>query len=155
MSRSHAWITKGTELIEPSPMNWGDNLTMVGALRKKGWVSLGTQKKAMKRRDFTSWIEYRLIPNLRTGDMVILDNAQAHKDPRLPEILKKHRMDLEFLPPYSPDLNPIEPGWAIVKKHIKRYAPRTHQALRKVAHAGRRRVLSGHCAKWFSHAGYC
>ncbi len=154
MSRSHAWITKGAELIEPRPMNWGDNLTMVGALRKSGWVCLGTQKGAMNRKGFNEWVETRLVPQLAKGDVVILDNAQAHKAPELPIILKKHKMSLEFLPPYSPDFNPIEPGWALVKKHIKRHAPRTHVALRRVAHAGRKRVSAGHCAKWFSHAGY-
>jgi transposase len=154
MTRSHAWITRGAELVEPRPMNWGDNLTMVGALRKSGWASLGTKKGAMKRGDFNRWVSKRLIPTLKPGDVVILDNAQAHKDPKLPTILRTHRMKLEFLPPYSPDLNPIEPGWSLVKKHIKRHSPRTHSALRRVAHAGRRRITAGHCTQWFAHSGY-
>ena len=108
----------------------------------------------MNRKSFNRWVEKRLIPKLKPGDVIVLDNAQAHRDPTLPKILRSHRMRLEFLPPYSPDLNPIEPGWALVKKHIKRHAPRTHSALRKVAHAGRRQITEGHCAQWFSHSGY-
>jgi transposase len=154
MARSHCWALRGTELIEPRPMNWGDNLTMIGALRKKGWITMSTLDGAMNRDRFARWVRHRLMPRLSRGDVVVLDNAQAHHDPRVRPMLRNRGIGLEYLPPYSPDLNPIEPGWALVKKHIKRHAPRTRDNLVRIAHAGRRRVLPNHCAGWFAHAGY-
>lgn len=154
MMRSHCWIQRGSVLVAPKPTNWGDNLTMIGALRKRGWVTMSTYRGAINRERFVCWVQRRLIRHLRRGDVVVMDNAQAHHAPQVRVILQRHGIELEYLPPYSPDLNPIEPGWALVKKHIKRHAPRTRDALVRVAHQGRRRVDHTHCAGWFTHAGY-
>lgn len=154
MGRSHAWIRRGQELIDPHPMNWGKSLTMIGAIRLKGWVCLGTLWGAAKKITFYSWFTRRLLPKLRRGDTVVLDNAQVHRDPRLPIAAKKRGIKLKFLPPYSPDFNPIEPAWALVKKFIKAKAPRQSHALLRVAHKARRCVTSRHAKGWFKHCGY-
>lgn len=155
MSRSHAWIKRGEVKLELKPMNWGRrSLTMIGAMRVTGWLTLSAMFNTANRERFVHWIRRRLAPKLRRGDIVILDNAQAHKDPRVISIVERRGARVEFLPPYSPDLNPIEPGWALAKQHIKRVAPRDHLTLRKAAHAGRRRVRPAHCRAWFDHAGY-
>ena len=70
MGRSHAWLPRGTELIEPRPMNWGDNLTMVGAMRVDGWLTLATGWHAMNAVRFEQWVRRRLVPRLRHGDIV-------------------------------------------------------------------------------------
>ena len=77
MGRSHAWLPRGTELIEPRPMNWGDNLTMVGAMRIDGWVTMATGWDAMNTARFVAWVRRRLVPRLRYGDIVVLDNLAA------------------------------------------------------------------------------
>ena len=79
MGRSHAWLPRGTELIEPRPINWGDNLTMVGAMRIDGWLTLATGWSAMTAPRFLAWVQRRLVPHLRRGDIVVLDNLAAHK----------------------------------------------------------------------------
>ena len=154
MGRSHAWILKGQELVDPRPMNWGKNLTMIGAIRQSGWVTMGTIFNAANAERFVKWTRRRLAPKLRKGDVVILDNAQAHKDRRVREIVESSGASLLYLPPYSPYFNPIEPCWAIAKKHIRYAAPRTAPALRRVAHAARRRVKPAHCRRFLHHAGY-
>ncbi len=154
MGRTHAWIKRGSELIDPRPMNWGTNLTMIGAIRQRGWVTMGTIFGSANGDRFVGWIRRRLAPRLQRGDVVILDNAKAHKDPRVREAVEAVGASLLFLSPYSPDFNPIEPCWALVKKHIRRVAPRARATLRRVAHTGRRRVHSGHCRRFFRHAGY-
>lgn len=152
MQRSHAWIKRGTELVSPKPMNWGDNLTMIGAVRQCKWVTLSTAFQTANRERFTKWVRCRLAPRLRRGDVVILDNAQAHKGPYIRRELRKVGARLKFLPPYSPDFSPIEPAWALVKKDIKRVAPRNGSALRRAAQNARYRVRPAHLAAWFKHA---
>jgi transposase len=154
MSRSHAWIRRGEVRVDPRPMNWGTNLTMIGAMRLTGWMTLTTMWGAANRHRFVDWVRRRLAPKLSPGDIVVLDNAQAHKDPRVVSAVEARGACVEFLPPYSPDLNPIEPGWAIAKKHIRAIAPRDRRTLRKTAHAARNRVRPRHCQAWFERAGY-
>ena len=154
MGRSHAWVLPGEEYVEPRPMNWGDNLTLIGAVRLSGWVTLGTQWKAVKAPDFVAWVRDRLAPRLRRGDIVLLDNLRAHKAPAVAELIERRGATLKFLPPYSPDFNPIEAVWALVKKYIRAVAPRTASTLRRTARAARHAVNPDHCRQFFAHAGY-
>jgi transposase len=154
MGRSHAWLPRGTELIEPRPMNWGENLTMVGAMRVDGWLTLATGWQAMNTARFQQWVERRLVRCLRPGDIVVLDNLGAHKSRAVREAIERAGATLRCLPPYSYDLNPIESGWALIKKRIRAVAPRTSRVLRAAAQRARRVVRPDHCRKWFAHAGY-
>jgi transposase len=154
MGRSHVWVQRGEEYVEPRPMNWGDNLTLVGAIRRNGWVVLNTKWRAMTKLAFIAWVRGRLAPRLRRGDIVLLDNLQAHKAPEVRFFIEARGATVKRLPPYSPDFNPIEPVWSLVKKHIRAYAPRTGPALRRVARAARYVVTPYHCRQYFAHAGY-
>lgn len=154
MGRSHVWVPRGEEYVEPRPMNWGDNLTLVGAIRRDGWVVLNTKWRAMTKVAFIAWVRDRLAPRLRTGDIVVLDNLQAHKAPEVRFWIERRGATLKRLPPYSHDFNPIEPVWGLVKKRIRDYAPRTGAALRQVARAARHAVTPYHCQQFFAHAGY-
>ena len=150
MGRSHAWVLRGEEYVEPRPMNWGDNLRV----RLGGWVTLGTQWKAVKATDFIAWVRERLAPRLRRGDIVLLDNLRAHKAPAVADLIARRGAILKFLPPYSHDFNPIEAVWALVKKYIRAFAPRTADTLRRTARAARHAVDSYHCHQFFARAGY-
>lgn len=154
MGRSHAWVQRGTEYVEARPMNWGDNLTMVGALRREGWVTLSTKWRAMNREAFLTWMRDALAPRLRRGDIVLLDNLPAHKAPAVRALVERRGATLRYLPPYSHDFNPIESAWALIKKRIRTQAPRYAAALRRVARAARFVVRPHHCHQWFAHAGY-
>lgn len=154
MGRSHVWVRRGEEFVDPRPMIWGKNLTMIGAIRQDGWLTLGTCWNAANADRFVNWLRRCLIPKLRKGDIVIMDNAKAHKDSRIGELIEAAGASLKFLPPYSPDLNPIEPGWAIVKKRLRRIAPRSPDRLRRCVHRMRRAVKPRHCRNWYAHAGY-
>jgi transposase len=154
MGRSHAWLLRGTELIEPRPMNWGENLTMVGAMRLDGWVTMATGWQAMNAARFLAWVERRLVPCLRRGDVVVMDNLAAHKTRAVRDAIERAGATVRFLPPYSYDFNPIESGWALIKKRIRAVAPRTSRTLRLTAQRARRVVRPDHCRQWFAHAGY-
>jgi transposase len=154
MGRSHAWVRRGEEYVEPRPMNWGTNLTLVGAIRPTGWVALSTDWGGMTTERFTRWVRRRLVPRLRPGDIVLLDNLRAHLAPAVAAAVRGAGARLKFLPPYSPDFSPIEPAWGLTKKEIRAHAPRTSHALRRVAQRARHVVRPAHCHAWFVHAGY-
>jgi transposase len=154
MGRSHAWIRRGTELIEPRPMNWGDNLTLVGAIRVDRWLTMATSWGAMNTTRFVAWVSRYLVRQLRPGDVVLLDNLAPHKARRVRDLIEAAGATLRFLPPYSHDYNPIEAAWALIKKRIRAVAPRTGKALRITAQRASRVVRPRHCHNWFAHAGY-
>ena len=154
MGRSHAWVPRGEEYVEPRPMNWGTNLTLIGAIRRTGWVTLNTKWRALDAAYFIDWVRRRLAPHLRPGDIVLLDNLTAHKDAAVRRLVAARGARLRFLPPYSPDFSPIEPAWSLVKRDLRAHAPRTAPALRRIAQRARHVVRPAHCRQWFNHAGY-
>ena len=101
MGRSHAWLPRGQEWIEPRPRNWGDNLSLVGAMRLEGWVTLATAWGAITTPRFVAWVRRHLVRHLRPGDIVVLDNLAAHKAPRVRTLIEAAGATVKFLPPYS------------------------------------------------------
>jgi transposase len=154
MTRSHAWVKKGSEFIERTPMNWGKNLTLLGAMRLSGWVLLSTMFASTNKDRFVAWLVRKLLPRLQRGDILVMDNLGAHKDPRVSLWCRHLGVRLIYLPPYSHDFNPIEPGWALQKQHVRKHAPRTPSDLIRVAHRARHQVTQRHCHQWFAHSGY-
>jgi transposase len=135
-------------------MNWGKNLTLLGAIRLSGWVVLTTMFATANKDRFVRWLKRCLLPKLRPGDVVVMDNLPAHHDPRVRPASAARGVRVVYLPPYSPDLNPIEAGWALQKQHVRRVAPRHPDHLRRVARRARHRVTKRHCRNWFAHCGY-
>ena len=154
MTRSHAWVKKGTEFIERTPMNWGKNLTLLGAIRLTGWVVLTTMFASTNKPRFVKWLRSKLLPRLKRGDVLVLDNLQAHHDDRVAILCEARGIRVIYLPPYSHDFNPIESGWALQKQHVRKHAPRDRITLRRVARRARFRVKPRHCRQWFHHSGY-
>ena len=154
MGRSHAWVQRGEEYVEPRPMNWGNNLTLIGAIRADRWLTLNTKWRAVNTVTFVEWVRDSLAPRLRRRDVVLMDNLPAHKAPAIRHLIEARGAELRYLPPYSPDFNPIESAWGLVKKRIRACAPRTAAALRRVARAARSVVRPHHCRQFFAHAGY-
>lgn len=154
MTRTHAWVKKGTEFVERTPMNWGTNLTLLGAIRLSGWVVMNTMFASTNAERFVQWLRTKLLPRLAAGDVLVLDNLQAHKDPRVVPLCRAAGVKVIYLPPYSHDFNPIESGWALQKQHVRKHAPRDRAALRRVARQARFRVKQRHCRQWFQHCGY-
>lgn len=154
MGRSHVWLPKGCEYVDHRPMNWGKNLTLLGAIRLSGWVQLSAQFMTANGDRFARWLARRLIPRLSKGDVLVMDNLRAHYHPKVKTACAAKDVRVIYLPPYSPDLNPIESGWALQKQHVRRYAPRDPAALVRVARRARFRVTPTHARNWFKHCGY-
>ena len=154
MGRSHAWLRRGSILVEPRPMNWGTNLTRVGAIRVDRWLTMATAWGAINNVRFVAWVRRHLVRQLRRGDVVVMDNLPAHKTRAARDLIERVGATVRFLPPYSHDFNPIESAWGLIKKRIRTVAPRTGAALRVTAQRARRVVQPRHCRNWFAHSGY-
>jgi transposase len=154
MSRSHAWVRRGEEFVDRVPMNWGKNLTLLGAIRLSGWVVLTTMFQTANRDRFVKWLKTKLLPKLSRGDVIVMDNLTAHHDPRVAPACAARGVRIIYLPPHSPDFNPIESGWALQKQYVRRIAPRDPHGLRRAARRASHRVTKRHCRNWFGHCGY-
>lgn len=108
----------------------------------------------MNRRTFETYVETQLAPTLRPGDVVILDNLSSHKSEKAKAILKARGAWFLFLPPYSPDLNPIEMAFAKLKAHLRAAKARTIDALWKAVGNICDLYSPDECTNYLKHAGY-
>lgn len=154
MTRSHVWTKKGFEYVERVPMNWGNNLTCLGAMRLSGWVLMSAIFNTTNSERFVYWLRSQLLQRLNDGDVLVLDNLKAHHDRRVVPLCTSRGVRVIYLAPYSHDFNPIEAGWGLQKQHVRKHAPRTKEALLRIARRARHRITPQHCRKWFTHAGY-
>jgi transposase len=129
MTRLRGRARAGARLKAKAPFgHWGTQ-TFIAALRCDGLTAPWVVDKPMNRAIFEVYIETQLAPTLTPGDIVILDNLSSHKSEKAQAILKERGAWFLFLPPYSPDLNPIEMAFAKLKAHLRRIGARTIDAL--------------------------
>lgn len=129
MTKTTGWAPCGQRLVDHAPFGHWRTQTFVAALRHDRldapWVIDG----AMNTEMFNLYIQTQLVPTLRAGDVVILDNLSSHKSPAAAAALRDIGAWFLFLPPYSPDLNPIEMAFAKLKALIRKAAARTYDQL--------------------------
>lgn len=129
MVRLRGRSLRGQRLRADAPFgHWGTQ-TFIAGLRTDGLTAPWIIDKAINRVAFDTWIETQLAPTLSKGDVVILDNLAVHKSAKAAEHLKERGAWFLFLPPYSPDLNPIEQAFAKLKAHLRKAAARTFDEL--------------------------
>lgn len=129
MTRLRGRARKGERLRARAPFgHWGTQ-TFIAALRHDGLTAPWIIDAPMNRVIFETYVETQLAPTLERGDVVILDNLSSHKSEKARAILKERGAWFLFLPPYSPDLNPIEMAFAKLKAHLRRAKARTIDAL--------------------------
>lgn len=125
MTRLRGRALRGNRLKARAPFgHWGTQ-TFIAGLRCDGLTAPWIIDKPMNRRIFETYIETQLAPTLNPGDVVILDNLSSHKSEKAAAILKQCGAWFLFLPPYSPDLNPIEMAFSKLKAHLRRIGART------------------------------
>ncbi len=129
MTRLRGRARRGERVKASAPFGHWATQTFIAALRCDGLTAPWLVDRPMNRRIFDTWVETQLAPTLRPGDIVILDNLPAHKSEKAKAILKERGACLLLLPPYSPDLNPIEMAFAKLKAHLRRIGARTLDAL--------------------------
>jgi len=129
MTRLYARWTGGARIHETTPDGRWKILTILGAISSRGMIATMTIEAATDREIFLAYLDEVLCPNLRPGDVVVMDNLSSHKVTGVRERIEAEGARLLYLPPYSPDLNPIEKAWAKLKQLLRAAKARTKEAL--------------------------
>lgn len=154
MTRRYGRSPVGQRLVCAVPHGRYQATTLIAAVRLQGpqapWLFDGPLDGA----SFLAWVQQGLVPCLQDHDVVIMDNLATHKVAGVQAAIEAVGARLEYLPPYSPDFNPIENLWSKVKRTLKSHAPRTARRLLKAAGAAFAAVTPSDCQGFFLHAGY-
>ncbi len=129
MARRYGRCLRGERLRMSVPHGHWKTTTVIAGLRSSGIVAPFVIDCAVDRDVFETWVEQVLIPELRAGDIVVMDNLSSHKGPRVQALIQAAGAMLRYLPPYSPDFNPIENAFAKLKALLRKEAARTVDAL--------------------------
>lgn len=129
-------------------------MTFVGGLTRAGFIAPMLLDGPMDGEIFLAWCEQMLAPLLRPDDIVVMDNLPAHKVAGIRQAIEARGARLLYLPPYSPDLNPIENAFAKFKAHVRKTAARTLDALEAAAANALLTFRPTESANFFAHAGY-
>jgi len=154
MAREYGRAPIGERVRGSVPRNRGVVTTMLGALDYKGVRAMMSVEGATDAEVFEIFLRKVLAPKLRPGDIVILDNVGAHKPEAARQIIEDRGASLLFLPPYSPDLNPIEPCWGKLKGILKDIGARTREALDEAIGRALNMIVPADARGWFEHCGY-
>ena len=152
--RLYGRALRGQRLKGSVPFGHWKTQTFIAGLRCDGLTAPWIIDGAMNRLLFEAYVETQLAPTLKPGDVVILDNLASHKSPKAAAILKERGAWFLFLPPYSPDLNPIEMAFAKLKAHLRARAVRSIDELWKAIGAITSLITVEECINYFAAAGY-
>ena len=154
MARTHARSLRGTRAHASAPRNWGDNVSIIGALGREGPLASFYLPGAVNGEWFRLYVREVLCPKLWPGAVVVMDNLSAHKAKAVRALIEAAGARLVYLPPYSPDLNPIELAWSKLKGHLRQSAARTTEALYSAITEGLQTLSASNAQGWFAHCGY-
>jgi transposase len=129
MARRHGRAPRGQRLRVGVPYGHWKTTTFIGALTLRGFIAPFVIDGAVDRLAFETYVDKVLVPELRQGDVVIMDNLPSHKGPNVRQLIEAAGASLLYLPPYSPDFNPIENAFAKLKALLRKAAERTVEGL--------------------------
>jgi transposase len=150
----YAWSRRGERAPAKAPRNWGKNVTLLSSMSLYGMGPSLAVEGATTREVFEAYLEGVLAPTLSPGQVVVMDNLSAHKGGRVREIIEEHGCELIYLPPYSPDLNPIEEAFAKLKGLLRKSGAKSRQALVEAMGAALDAITVGDVRGCFGHCGY-
>ncbi len=151
----YAWSRRGERAPAKAPRNWGNNVTLLSSMSiEEGMGPSLAVSGATTRGVFEAYLEGVLAPTLSPGQVVVMDNLSAHKGGRVREIVEGRGCELLYLPPYSPDLNPIEEAFAKLKGLLRKSGARSHEALVEAMGRALDAITVGDARGFFGHCGY-
>lgn len=154
MTRRYGRAPRGQRIPDSVPGDPGVNVTLIGALSLSGATALMTIPGATTGEVFRAYVEQVLGPTLGSGDGVVMDNLRAHKVAGVAEAIAGRGARVEYLPPYSPDLSPIERCWSKLKEALRGAKARTYEALDVALAEAWESVTASDAEGWFTHCGY-
>ena len=154
MARRHGRAPRGERLRMSVPHGHWKTTTFVAGLRSDGLIAPFVLDGPINREAFEVYVEQVLAPELNAGDVVVMDNLSSHKGPRVQEMIQATGARLLFLPPYSPDFNPIEKVFSKLKALLRKAAERTVEGLWTTIGKLLDTFAPAECANYFAAAGY-
>jgi transposase len=150
----YAWSRRGERAYGEAPRNWGSNVTLLASMTREGMGASIAVEGATTKAVFEAYVEEALAPSLQPEQVVVMDNLSSHKGQRVRELIEGRGCELLFLPPYSPDLNPIERAFAKLKASLGRAQARTFGALIEAMGRGLGEITDQDASGFFRHCGY-
>lgn len=154
MTRRYGRAPKGERVVGSVPGNRGPNVTVVGTMGLAGITAVASWEGAVNGLSFLGFVEETLGPTLAPGDVVVMDNLPAPKVKGIAEAIRGWGARLEYLPPYSPDLSPIELCWSKVKTYLRQAKARNTEGLETALAQALAAVTGSDAQGWFRHCGY-
>ena len=154
MTRLRGRAPRGERLIAKVPHGHWKTTTLIAALGQQGMHCSTIVDGAVNREVFEAFVEQVLAPTLRAGDIIVMDNLSSHKGVRVRQLIESRGANLVFLPPYSPDLNPIELAFAKLKQLLRSAEHRDIDSLWKDIQRMLDRISPTDSANFFRHCGY-
>jgi transposase/uncharacterized protein YnzC (UPF0291/DUF896 family) len=154
LTRLFGRAAPGQRIVEATPGYSGPHYTLVATL---GWQEVTAPwifEGAMNRVAFEAYVRSQLLPTLRRGDIVVLDNLSAHTGETIRQLIEARGARVQFLPPYSSDFNPIELCWSKIKTALRAAKARTFDALIEALAQALRSISLTDIQNWFAHCGY-
>lgn len=153
LTRTHGRAVIGQRVVDSIPRNYGQNVSIMGALSTEGLIAAMTVSGSVDGLVFFTYVTQVLVPQLWQGAIVLCDNLQVHKVGGVREAIEAVGAKLMFLPPYSPDLSPIELCWSKLKHLLRSTKARTRTDLDEAIEAALNRISSDDALGWFGHCG--
>jgi transposase len=154
MTRLYGRAPRGERIVGTVPQHYGANVTMLAALGSRGVEAVMTIDGATDAEVFRVYIAQVLRPTLHPGDIVLMGSLRAHKAAGIREAMEQTGARLQYLPPYSPDLSPIEPCWSKLKTALRTAKARTREALEHAIVQALATITVSDAHSWFHHCGY-
>jgi transposase len=154
LSPIYAYSPKGQRAYCSVPRNRGPNTTLLSCMSVEGMGASLVVQGATNREVFEAYVERVLLPKLRPGQVVVMDNLTAHKGERVRELIEERGCELLYLPPYSPDFNPIEEAFSKIKAVLRKVEARTREGLVEAMGIAISAVSAHDARGFFEHCGY-
>jgi transposase len=154
LSPIYGWSRRGQRVCFEAPRNWGANVTLLSSMTLEGMGPSLAVEGSTTKAVFETYVDRVLAPSLSPGQIVVMDNLSSHKGPRIRELIVGAGCELIYLPPYSPDLNPIEEAFAKLKVLLGKAGARTREALLEAMGRALDAVTPSDARGYFEHRGY-
>lgn len=154
MTRAYGRARKGERVVDYAPHGHWSTTTLVAGLTCSKAVAPMVLDGPMDSVSFEAYLAQVLIPALERGAIIVMDNLSAHKSPAVARLLQEAGVELWYLPPYSPDFNPIEQMWFKIKQTLRSLAARTFEGLIHAIGIALEEVTKHDLVGWFTHCGY-
>ncbi len=150
----YAWSRRGERAFASVPRNWGKNVTLLASMSTEGMGPCLAVEGSTTTEVFEAYLERVLVPSLRPGQIVVMDNLTAHKGERVRELIEGRGCELIYLPPYSPDFNPLEEAFAKLEGLLRKAEARSREVLIEAMGRALEALTARDARSFFVHRGY-